>query len=69
MTKLPCKDCYWRMTNIRGNVAEKNKGKSRPALCNHPTVTPNASDKQQILTTAYNKYCKGKGFRDKKDKY
>ena len=68
MTKLPCKDCYWRMTNIRGRVAERNKGKAMPASCNNPNVALRVPYKQQFLPAAY-KYCKGEGFRDKKDKY
>ena len=66
MNNIPCRNCCWRMTNIRGRSAEKNKGKSRPALCNHPAITPNTSDKQQFLPMCYYRYCQGKGFKAKK---
>ena len=67
MAKLPCKDCYWRISNIRGR-GERNIGKAMPASCYNPHVTLVAPYKQQFLPAAY-KYCNGEGFRNKKDKY
>ncbi len=60
-----CRDCYWRIANIRGNRAERNVGKACKATCDCPSVMGH-SPRQQVLSEAYQR-CKGEHFKSKSE--